>query len=98
MANRYKIIGEKTCERAMHCMIFRNSVESAFCVTFEADITHFLKKIKKQGYSFTLAILFSKEKDLDFIELSATEEGYPLYKKLGFKEYKTPYGPMRFNF
>lgn len=39
-------------------------------------------------------ILFSKEKDLDFIELSATEEGYPLYKKLGFKEYKTPYVPM----
>ncbi len=43
-------------------------------------------------------ILFSKEKDLDFIELSATEEGYPLYKKLGFKEYKTPYVPMRFDF
>ena len=59
MANRYKIIGEKTCERAMHCMIFRNSVESAFCVTFEADITHFLKKIKKQGYSFTIAFVYA---------------------------------------
>lgn len=46
MANQYKIIDEKTWERAMHCTIFRNSVELAFCVTFEADITHFLKRIK----------------------------------------------------
>lgn len=42
-------------------------------------------------------ILFSKEKELDFIELSATEEGHPLYKKLGFEEYQTPYATMRFN-
>jgi len=59
MANQYKIIDEKTWERAMHCIIFRNSVEPAFCVTFEADITHFLKRIKKQGYSFTLAFVYA---------------------------------------
>ncbi len=58
MANQYKIIDEKTWERAMHCMVFRNSVEPAFCVTFEADITHFLKRIKKQCYSFTLAFVY----------------------------------------
>lgn len=59
MANQYKIIDEKAWERAMHCMIFRNSVEPAFCVTFEADITHFLKRIKKQGYSFTIAFVYA---------------------------------------
>ena len=32
MANKYKVIDEKTWNRAMHCMIFRNSVEPAFCV------------------------------------------------------------------
>lgn len=59
MANQYKIIDEKTWERAMHCMIFRNNVEPAFCLTFEADITHFLEKNKKQGYSFTLAFVYA---------------------------------------
>ncbi len=41
MANTYKVIDDKTWERTMHCMIFRNSVEPAFCVTFDADITNF---------------------------------------------------------
>ena len=27
MANTYQIIDEKTWKRAMHCMVFRNSVE-----------------------------------------------------------------------
>lgn len=59
-----------------------------------------LERYRHQGISTRLMqeiILFSKEKGLDFIELSATEEGHPLYKKLGFKEYQTPYVPMRFN-
>lgn len=51
MANSYQIIDEKTWERAMHCMIFRNSVEPAFCVTFEADITIFKHIVKKHGLS-----------------------------------------------
>ena len=33
MANHYVEIDEKTWPRAMHCMVFRNSVEPAFCVT-----------------------------------------------------------------
>lgn len=49
MANNYKIIDEKTWERAMHCMVFRNSIEPQFCVTFEADITNFKEKVKKTG-------------------------------------------------
>ena len=59
-----------------------------------------LEGYRHQGISTRLMqeiILFSKEKDLDFIELSATEDGYPLYTKMGFEEYQAPYVPMRFN-
>lgn len=59
MANFYQIINEKTWKRAMHCMVFRNSIEPAFCVTFELDITDFYKKIKAQGYSFTIAMVYA---------------------------------------
>ena len=37
---------KKLGERAMHCMVFRESVEPAFCVTFEADITNFRRKVR----------------------------------------------------
>ena len=43
----------------MHCMVFRNSVEPAFCVTFEADITKFKKKVKEESLSFTLAMVYT---------------------------------------
>lgn len=59
MANSYRIIDEKTWKRAMHCMVFRNSIEPAFCVTFELDITSFHKKRKEQGYSFTIAMVYA---------------------------------------
>ena len=59
MANTYHIIDESTWERATHCMIFRNSVEPSFCVTFEADITEFRNKIKEQKFSFTLAMVYA---------------------------------------
>ena len=59
MANSYQIIDEKTWERAMHCMVFRNSVEPAFCVTFEADITNYKRMVKEQGLSFTLAMVYA---------------------------------------
>lgn len=39
-------------------MVFRNSVEPAFCVTFDADITNLLQQIKKQNFSFTLAFVY----------------------------------------
>lgn len=57
MANQYKVIDESKWERAMHCMVFRNSVEPAFCVTFEADVTGFKNMIKGKGLSFTLAFV-----------------------------------------
>ena len=58
MANSYQIIDETAWERAMHCMIFRDSDEPAFCVSFEVDVTNFLKKIKQQKFSFTLAMVY----------------------------------------
>ena len=59
MANRYEVIDESTWERATHCMVFRNSIEPAFCVTFEADITKFKNKVKEEGLSFTLAMVYA---------------------------------------
>ena len=57
MANQYKVIDESKWERAMHCMVFRNSVEPAFCVTFEVDVTDFKSMVKGKGLSFTLAFV-----------------------------------------
>ena len=40
MANKYKVIDEKTWNRAMHCMIFRNSIEPnrlAIYVSFQHE-------------------------------------------------------------
>ena len=52
----------------MHCMVFRNSVEPAFCVTFEADITNFKRKVKEQGFSFTMAMAYAVCKCANQIE------------------------------
>lgn len=68
MANPYKVIDEETWERKMHCMVFRNSVEPAFCVTFEADITKFKQTVKEQGLSFTLAMVYAVCKCANRIE------------------------------
>lgn len=59
MSNNYKIIDEKNWEIARHCVIFRNSVEPAFCVTFEVDVTNYKQKTKELGVSFTLAMVYA---------------------------------------
>ena len=59
MANSYQIIDEKTWQRAMHCAVFRNSVEPAFCVTFTADITNFKRMVKEEGLSFTMSMVYA---------------------------------------
>ncbi len=66
--NNYKIIDLNTWNRATHCMVFRNSVEPAFCVTFEVDITNFLKKIKQQNFSFTISMVYAVCKCANEIE------------------------------
>lgn len=59
MANHYKVINEQNWDRATHCMVFRDSVEPAFCVTFEADVTKYKRMIKAQGLSFTMAMVYA---------------------------------------
>ena len=59
MANTYKVIDEKTWNRAMHCKIFRDSIEPAFCVTYEADITRFRGVVRKLGVSFRIDTAFT---------------------------------------
>jgi len=68
MANTYKVIDEKNWERAMHCAVFRNSVEPAFCVTFEVDVTDFLDRIRRQNLSFTLSTVYAVCKCANEIE------------------------------
>jgi len=62
MTRNYKEIDEKNWTRAMHCQIFRNSIEPSYCVTFELDITNFLAKIKEKSYSFTMAFIYAVSK------------------------------------
>ena len=66
--NHYQVIDEKSWERAMHCMVFRSSVGPAFCVTFAADVTNFLKQVRQQKYSFTLAMVYAVCKCANEIE------------------------------
>ena len=58
MANEFEIIDEKIWKRAIHCQVFRNSIEPQYCVTFELDITNFLKMVKEKKCSFTLTLIY----------------------------------------
>lgn len=68
MSNSYKVIDENTWPRAMHCAVFRESVEPAFCVTFEVDVTRFLDMVKMRKLSFTMAMVFAVCKCANEIE------------------------------
>ncbi len=59
MSNHYQIIDEKNWKRAIHCAAFRDCIEPAFCVTFEADITKFLQKTKQEKLSLTLSMTYA---------------------------------------
>ena len=43
----------------MHCRIFRDCVEPAFCVTFEVEVTEFLRTVRQKGLSFTLSMVYA---------------------------------------
>ncbi len=64
----YQIIDERNWKRAMHCQVFRNSVEPAFCVTLELDITDFLRKVRENNYSLTLALVYAVSRCANEIE------------------------------
>lgn len=68
MANTYKVIDEKKWKRAVHCQVFRNCIEPAFCITFELDITNFLKKIREKKLSLTLSLVYVASKCANDIE------------------------------
>lgn len=68
MSNKFTEIDESKWDRAMHCAIFRNSVEPAFCVTFEADVSGLKKYVKDNNLSFTLAMVYSVCKCANEIE------------------------------
>lgn len=68
MTKQYQVIDEKNWKRAMHCQVFRNSVEPAFCITFELEITNFLKQVRAKGNSFTMAMIFAVTKCANEIE------------------------------
>lgn len=59
MSNSYKVIDEKSWDRAVHCAAFRNCIEPAFCVTFEVDVTHFLEKVREKNFSFTISMVYA---------------------------------------
>lgn len=68
MDENYKVIDEATWKRALHCQVFRNSIEPCYCVTFELDITNFLSKIRGLKYSFTFSLIFLVSKCANDIE------------------------------
>ncbi|WP_024865082.1 GNAT family N-acetyltransferase [Butyrivibrio sp. FCS014] len=56
------------------------------------------KEYRGQGISTRLmndVVNYAKEKRLCYIDLKATEEGYSLYKKIGFEERNQKYKDMR---
>lgn len=85
MENKYEVIDESTWGRAMHCMVFRNSIEPAFCVTFEADITNFKNKVRGEGLSFTLAMVYAVCKcanDIEALRYRFLDGKVVLYEKI----------------
>lgn len=64
-----KFIDVSTWDRAMHCEVFRNSVQPQYCVTFDLDITNFLAKIKKKNVSFTFSFVYAVTKCANEIEV-----------------------------
>ena len=68
MEGSYRVVDETNWKRALHCQIFRNSIEPSYCITFELDITNFLTKIRQEKYSFTLALIYGVAKCANEIE------------------------------
>ena len=60
-------------------------------------------KIEYRGKGLCTALMknlveYGREIGLGRIELKATEDGYPIYEKVGFKEKVNRYKDMRYDF
>ncbi|MEL7647009.1 MAG: CatA-like O-acetyltransferase [Sedimentibacter sp.] len=64
----YHIVDMQTWKRAIHCQVFRNSIEPSYCVSLELDITNFLAKIKSKNCSFSMAFIYAVSKCANEIE------------------------------
>lgn len=49
------------------------------------------------GKLMQMLLSYAKERALDFVELKATQDGYPLYKQLGFKENQSSCVSMKYD-
>ena len=58
MSALYTVVDQSHWKRAMHCAVFRNCIEPAFCITVELDVTHFYRRIKELGYPFTYSLIY----------------------------------------
>ena len=63
-----KEIDLTTWKRATHYQVFRDSVQPQYCVSFELDITSFLRAVRKRGYSFTFSFVYAVSKCANEIE------------------------------
>ena len=66
--NNYKIIDMDNWKRKQHCELFRKSALPQYCICFNLDITNFYKAVKKHGWSFTFAMIYTVSKTADVIE------------------------------
>ena len=58
MSALYTVVDQSHWKRAMHCAVFRNCIEPAFCITVELDVTRFYRRIKELGYPFTYSLIY----------------------------------------
>lgn len=66
--NNYIEINEAQWQRAVHCAVFRDCVEPSYCVTFEVDVTELRNFAKKNGLSFTMAMVYAACKCANDVE------------------------------
>lgn len=69
MVNHYDIIDLETWKRKEYCQIYRHAVQPQYCVSFDLDVTHFVKVVKEHPWcSFTLAFIYAVTKCANQIE------------------------------
>lgn len=68
MPGAYKVIDESGWKRAVHCAVFRDYVEPQYCLTLELDVTNFLRWTRREGLSFSMALIHAVTKCANGIE------------------------------